>query len=267
RATAQRTLRVKTLSARGFGPLTGVKRLKAMAANELEPATWPRNSGPLGQGARIITPFRKEQHMCVDVLPNGTDWAVGRAACDLPGMIDRLIDRYRDVTAALEVITPEMASTYLARRHPRHPGGTAAARKRYADLMRRGLFGLGNTMIIFSPDGLLLNGLTRLEACGEAGVAFPGAVGRNVPEDCVLCFNTGKRRTNDDMLQAAGIAPVGSRLAALLHALRHGASTVRDKLAPPDLVAFYQRHAAAVAFARSLFGNTVVRGACRAAVR
>jgi hypothetical protein len=112
-----------------------------------------------------------------------------------------------------EVIGPEMAIALLASSNNFRK--TSARRlASYAGMMRRGAWGLSDSIIAIGRDGKLMNGFTRLSAVVESGL----------PQTFIVM-----RGTNPDMLQY--IDNVGARTAAdLLKGLGHAADMPQWKV-------------------------------------
>jgi hypothetical protein len=126
---------------------------------------------------------------------------------------------YEDIT-----VTPDMAAEFLE---------TSIARKEtlegkkfkkgepqiasdpktvsaYAEIMRAGGWVYNAMPIIFDPDGNLIDGVARLEACVMAGVPFRTSVARNVKADTLHTIDQHRRRTYTGVLESRGVNHAGS---------------------------------------------------------
>lgn len=105
-----------------------------------------------------------------------------------------------ELTASVEVITPEIATALLAR----NTGNRAVRRAVVSQLardMNRGQWRLSHQGIAIAPDGRLLDGQHRLHAIVEAGIPVRMVVARNVAPEAFAVMDRGKMRTLRDVLQ------------------------------------------------------------------
>ena len=70
----------------------------------------------------------------------------------------------------------------------------------YAEKLKQNMFTLSNDAICVSPNGTLLNGFHRLQACLETGISFDALVGYDVPDESVHAMDQGLKRTTADFL-------------------------------------------------------------------
>lgn len=111
-------------------------------------------------------------------------------------------------------ITPDLASTWL-KYNTRNRTPSRSARARYAHAMALGHWhGLNGATIVWSDDGVLLDGQTRLQACVESGKAFTSLVVWGVSRSAQGSMDVGTRRTLGDFLSLEGL-PNGRNLAAV----------------------------------------------------
>lgn len=105
-----------------------------------------------------------------------------------------------ELTASVEVITPEIAASLLER----NTGNRAVRRAVVSQLardMKRGHWQLSHQGIAIAPDGRLLDGQHRLNAIVEAGIPVRMVVARNVSPEAFAVMDRGKMRTLRDVLQ------------------------------------------------------------------
>lgn len=104
--------------------------------------------------------------------------------------------------AVLEV-TPSMAVEMLE--NPvRSARSDAKSQTRYAEAMRSGGWIYNAMPIIFSRDGILLDGYQRLNACLQANSSFRTLVAFNVNEDTLHSMDQQRSRTFANVLEARG---------------------------------------------------------------
>lgn len=150
-----------------------------------------------------------------------------------------------------EVITPEVAAQYLER----NIGNRMMRAHRvtqYAEAMRRFQWHLTGDPLVFSRDGVLIQGQHRLAACVQAGVAFTTYVMRNADPACYGVLDSGATRRLSDTLTHNGIS-YGSQAATVVRlvvAWRAGVGEDRVKLRSlitrDDEVAFALQHGEAL---------------------
>lgn len=104
---------------------------------------------------------------------------------------------YPDITVTLERITPEIAADMLGVNiHNR-----TVHRNAYAQDMAEGNWMVNGATIVFSNDGILRDGQTRLLACVESEESFDTFVVRGVNPESQFTMDTGSPRTLSDMLK------------------------------------------------------------------
>lgn len=121
------------------------------------------------------------------------------------------------LSVAIEMITPELAGTYLAANGPnRNPDRISVAR--YTRDMDADRWHLTGETLIFGASGRLLNGQGRLQACINADKPFETLVVRGVEnEDIVMhALDSGRKRTLAHTLQIKGIGDP-NRLASVIN--------------------------------------------------
>ena len=121
---------------------------------------------------------------------------------------------YPSVSMAIEEITPEVAEKMLdVNVHNRN-----IKRLPYAKDMADGKWDLNGATIVFSDDGVLLDGQHRLWACIASGEPFVTIVVRGIPSAKQESMDIGSSRTLADMLKLKGY-PSAEKLAAVAKAL------------------------------------------------
>lgn len=104
---------------------------------------------------------------------------------------------------AMEHITPEMATKYLANQIRNRPPSPALVRH-YTSIYKAGKWsGQNGETIKFDAEGRLVDGQHRMLACAASGVAFDVLVVRGVMD--VPTIDSGRRRTPGDVLSMNGI--------------------------------------------------------------
>lgn len=119
----------------------------------------------------------------------------------------------KNPTSRVETITPKKALKYLE-------ANTQNRRVRkktvsfYASQIREGKWDLTGEPIIFSKDGVLLNGQHRLYACIEAAVSFKTFVVRGASDDSFSKIDQNIPRQASDIVGRAGFAQSARKSAA-----------------------------------------------------
>lgn len=120
-----------------------------------------------------------------------------------------------NITAKVEVITPEVAKCYLE-----HNEGNRILNKGqvafFAKMMQEGTWQVNGEAIVFDKNGRLVNGQHRLSACLYANVPFETMVIRGVEEETFYTFDTGKVRTSGDVLKIGNVM-YGTMIAAIIN--------------------------------------------------
>ena len=124
--------------------------------------------------------------------------------------------KYPDVTMTLEEITPEIAKEMIGVNL--HNRGKKRALNAYAKDMAENKWEVNGSTIVFSDEGILLDGQNRLYACIAADTPFHTFVVRGVKEKSQESMDIGSTRTLSDMLALRGY-PNAVSLAAITKAL------------------------------------------------
>lgn len=122
-------------------------------------------------------------------------------------------------------ITPALAEEMLARNGSNRPVNDANV-KRWENAIRAGEWMLTGEPIIFSKDGVLLDGQHRLYGCIRAGVPFLCDVRFGVEPDAFRYMDTGKKRALADMLAIKGEGDVNNLAVALTRLTRYDSGRV-----------------------------------------
>lgn len=106
-----------------------------------------------------------------------------------------------DEVAGIFIITPEMAEKLIEEAtNPLNRPVSDNTVDEYADQMKKGKWRLNGESIIFSKEGLLLDGQHRLWACYKANKSFTIMVTRGVDKETFATIDTGKKRSGSDAL-------------------------------------------------------------------
>ena len=125
----------------------------------------------------------------------------------------------QNVMFSVETITPAAAAELAKSAAESHPRDTKAIAA-YAQTMKAGGWVLNGMPIILDRNDRLLDGLQRLEACCEAGVAFDTVVARNVRADTLHTIDQHRRRSYAGVLETRGIAYAGSVMRTMSKLIR-----------------------------------------------
>jgi hypothetical protein len=102
------------------------------------------------------------------------------------------------------VFSPSLAEWVLDERNPRNRKLKPARIKRYAEAMAEDAWLLTGETIIFSKEGLLLDGQNRMAASLRSGKAFRTHVVFGIRDGVFVALNSGKARTPSDTFLKAG---------------------------------------------------------------
>ena len=119
---------------------------------------------------------------------------------------------YQSVSIHIERITPDVAEEMLkANVHNRN-----MSREPLKNAIMNGEWKLNGAAIVFSDDGVLLDGQHRLKACVDTGIPIDTIVVRGVSHYAQITMDTGKKRNVVDYLKLLGfksctcVAAIGS---------------------------------------------------------
>ena len=116
-------------------------------------------------------------------------------------------------------ITPDLAAWFLTKNFSGNRKQTAADLKKYARAMKRKHWRLTGETIIFSEEGVLLNGQHRLESCIASGESFITMVVYGVPQSAFPQLDQGHNRKPDSVLAEILNGPVRLASAFLMRYL------------------------------------------------
>ena len=137
-------------------------------------------------------------------------------------------------------ITPQEAEALLAwRRHGAQRQEATVAAYRQAMLERQWI--LNGMPLIISRSGVLLDGVQRLLACLDAGVAFPTFVAQGVEDDVLHTIDQHRRRTLADILGARGVPNAHALMALMNRLMRYEDGSLVHGLGPSPSWARTQR--------------------------
>lgn len=100
-------------------------------------------------------------------------------------------------------VTPELASEFLKFNNPNNRITSPGYVTKYAKLMKEGKWGY-SLPLVFSKQGMLIDGQHRLSAIIESEVTVRAIVTIGVPEEMGLDIDRGRRRTPTHVSQIAG---------------------------------------------------------------
>jgi hypothetical protein len=109
----------------------------------------------------------------------------------------------RQLSVAVELITPEMAQQYMGRNENNRPLSKTTVLK-YARALRQGEWVLNGEAIVFDSDGRMGQGQHRLEAIINSGIAMSVVVIRGVDPKAFATYDGGRNRRASDILALDG---------------------------------------------------------------
>lgn len=110
-----------------------------------------------------------------------------------------------DVVASFEMITPELATEYLATNVGNQRNISTPALSRYTNSMEKGLWRVNGEAIKFDTNNMLCDGQHRLTACIKANIPFESLVIRGLDPKVFDSIDTGKVRSSGDILRMLGV--------------------------------------------------------------
>lgn len=139
-------------------------------------------------------------------------------------------DRYPGVTVSIERITPSVAQSMLgANTHNRNANRFEAISK----ALKNGEWSLNGASIVFSDDGVLLDGQHRLMACVKTGIAFDTIVVRGIGQRQQMTMDVGTKRKVADFLKLDGYRTrISSRQSATPYIVQTTSACPSRSLAP-----------------------------------
>lgn len=123
-------------------------------------------------------------------------------------------------------ITPELAEEWLTRNQDNRPLSPRVVEK-YAAAMKRGEWQCNGETIVFSDDGVLLQGQHRLNAIAKSGITVRSYVVFDLPRSIFVTLDSGSSRKACDVLALSGFENTTglAALIAMRHCYRYGGIT------------------------------------------
>jgi len=121
-----------------------------------------------------------------------------------------------------EIVTPEMAKSFMAKVHPKQRSVSMTNVKRYSEVMKAGGWDLTPHGIVFDSDGHLVDGQHRLLAVIDCGIEQMFTIHRLPKGMTVRGIDRGHRRTHGHIMEMLGLAEKGQGrdMSAALRALQ-----------------------------------------------
>ena len=145
-------------------------------------------------------------------------------------------------------VTPEMASKWLAIRHPDQRAIRPHRVARYANDIANMRWTPSGETIAFDEDEWLVDGQTRLSALVRAGVAIWLPIAKNLPKKSIVNMGTGLVRGAVDCFKMSGVGNFTNRQAATARAMMSGFERIHENASNSYLLAFMETYADALAF-------------------
>lgn len=154
------------------------------------------------------------------------------------------------IKTGVELITPEIAREYLKANTANRPMSNVHI-ERIAQQMAKGQFILNGESIIFSDEGVLMQGQHRLAACIKSNTSFQTVVVRGIPYNAFFTLDSGRARSISDVFAIQG-TPDYSKMSSIVNSyirLHTGINsyTGRESMknlmsTKKDIFDVYQRH-------------------------
>lgn len=154
------------------------------------------------------------------------------------------------IKTGVELITPEIARDYLKANTANRPMSNVHI-ERIAQQMAKGQFILNGESIIFSDEGILMQGQHRLAACIKSNTSFQTVVVRGIPYNAFFTLDSGRARSISDVFAIQG-TPDYSKMSSIVNSyirLHTGINsyTGRESMknlmsTKKDIFDVYQRH-------------------------
>ena len=119
------------------------------------------------------------------------------------------------IKTGVELITPEIAREYLKANTANRPMSNAHI-ERIAQQMAKGQFILNGESIIFSDEGVLMQGQHRLAACIKSNTSFQTVVVRGIPYNAFFTLDSGRARSISDVFAIQG-TPDYSKMSSIVN--------------------------------------------------
>jgi len=147
--------------------------------------------------------------------------------------------RWDGMTITIELVTPEIAATWLAKNKANRRLRNNAV-SAYARAMTNGDWQPKPMAICFTADGYLGNGQHTLSAIIESGASQVFMIARDVPIESIAAMDAGIRRTYNDIAHFVG-AKFTSRLGAIAKVIVLGPQS-NEVLLFDEVFSMYQSH-------------------------
>lgn len=119
------------------------------------------------------------------------------------------------IKTGVELITPEIAREYLKANTANRPMSNVHI-ERIAQQMAKGQFILNGESIIFSDEGVLMQGQHRLAACIKSNTSFQTVVVRGIPYNAFFTLDSGRARSISDVFAIQG-TPDYSKMSSIVN--------------------------------------------------
>jgi hypothetical protein len=129
------------------------------------------------------------------------------------------------ITAKLEEITPTLAGEYLAKNYENNRKLSSTRIETLAGEIRRNQWLINGATICFTESGWLTDGQHRLSAIKQSNKTVKSIVVRGLPDEAFMTIDTGRSRSNADILHISG----ETSTVVLACAARYLISYERDK--------------------------------------
>ena len=126
---------------------------------------------------------------------------------------------YKDVTADIVFITPEMAAEMVSHNYENNRQIIKSNLRDIIRMMKNNQFVLSPDALLFDANDVLLNGQHRTTAVVETGLGQWFLVLRNVSHDIGNVVDTGKSRTMSDRINFRGVDMTRKECSTIRHAL------------------------------------------------
>lgn len=120
-----------------------------------------------------------------------------------------------DIRTGVETITPDVAREYLKANTSNRPISKGHV-ETISNQMKKGEFLLNGESIIFSNEGVLMQGQHRLAACIKSNTPFQSVVVRGIPYSSFHTLDSGRNRTISDVFAIKDI-PEYTRMSAIVN--------------------------------------------------
>ena len=166
---------------------------------------------------------------------------------------------YRNVSISIERIYPEDAIEMLKS----NVGNRSLKRMPLADAIENGEWTLNGATIVFSDEGILLDGQNRLIACIKSGKPIDSIVVRGIKKPAQVTMDTGIKRQVSDNLKMQGVkdyttvAAIGTTMAAVDYlGFQAGFYKRSNRMTTKSAVDYIMNNLDRIKFLKSVIGNS-----------